>query len=161
MDLELNKDTLRKVAGSFATGVAVVTCRSRDDSIEGITVNSFVSVSLEPPLILFSIQRQAAFLLHLFIGQPIGISILSEHQKSVSDYFAGLNNEEGLIGFEMFGEVEVVKDALAYYHLEVDQIIRAGDHDLIICEVRGLSYRDGNPLLYFKGYKSIGTQVSD
>src|SRR5947209_17835157 len=78
----------RRTLGMFATGATVITTRS-GEQIHGMTANAFMSVSLVPPLILVSIDRRAKLNALLHEGARYGVSVLEEHQSSLSDRFAG------------------------------------------------------------------------
>ena len=79
---------LRRVLGMFATGVTVITTRERDQ-VHGMTANAFMSVSLEPPLVLISVDRRTKMCRLLHEGRTFGVSVLCESQAALSDQFAG------------------------------------------------------------------------
>ena len=152
----IDQKKLRQVAGSFATGITVVCTRDESGSIQGMTANSFLSVSLDPPLVLFSVMAEAKFLDYCQKESTVGISILSENQKVISDQFAGLLPESIPIRFEDQTECPLIAGALAWYKVRVEALHEVGDHILVICKVLDLQQNEGNPLLYYRGYKSIG-----
>ena len=78
----MNPTDFRKICGQFATGVTVLTTTSNDE-VHGITVNSFTSVSLDPPLILFCIDKKARFNTPLTAEKSLAINILSEEQQEI------------------------------------------------------------------------------
>ena len=161
MQAIIDAKKLRKVAGAFATGVAVVTVEKPDRTIQGMTINSFLSVSLDPPLVLFSVQIGASISEHLTKGQFIGISILTEEQKELSDQFAGRAQQDNEVNFVKKEKVHIIDKALAWYATSIREIIPAGDHWLILCEVLALERApNGQPLLYYSGYHSIGDKVN-
>ena len=124
-----------------------------------MTANSFLSVSLHPPLVAFSVRKQGSMMQHLKVGKPVGISILSEEQELVSNQFAGQNETPIEIHFEKHQSgVSTIQNSLAWYNTKIQNIIPAGDHFLILCEVLDLHrYENKNPLLYYSGYKSIAS----
>ncbi|MCC9622936.1 flavin reductase family protein [Thalassospira sp. MA62] len=145
----------RDCLGQFATGVAVVTTRDADGAKAGITINSFSSVSLEPALVLFSVDRRAAT--HaLFCGESTRfcINILHRDQKSLSDLFAS----SGQSGWD---DVEYEDDAhgtprlvgsLATFSCARHAVHDGGDHSIIVGMVDGLEIGEtGDPLLYYGG----------
>src|ERR687895_2247347 len=79
---------LRRTLGMFATGVTVITTRERD-KVHGMTANAFMSVSLEPPLVLISVDRRTKMCALLYEGRTYGVSVLAEGQAALSDRFAG------------------------------------------------------------------------
>jgi len=154
----IDSKKLRKVAGAFATGITVVTVEKTDGTVKGMTANSFLSVSLSPPLVSFSIQENGSMIPHLQIGKAIGISILSDQQQAVSDQFAGRNNSPIEIRMtQPTAGVHIIKDCLAWYSTTVQSILAVGDHLLIVCRVVDLDrVENGSPLLYYSGYQKIG-----
>lgn len=159
MQSTFDNKTLRNVAGAFATGITVVTTTKEDGSIHGMTANSFLSVSLDPPLVAFSVREQGSMMKYLKKGKAVSISILSEEQEPVSNQFAGRNEPSFEVQFEKHQEgVPTIKDSLAWYNTKVKNIIPAGDHFLILCQVTNLHRAEnGSPLLYYSGYKSIAS----
>lgn len=158
--VELNPKKLRTVAGGFATGVTVVCIKTRTGLVKGMTANSFLSVSLDPPLVLFSVQDSGTLLDHCEIGKSVGISILGDHQKIVSDQFAGMTDEDLNVEFTKQGSCNIIANSLAWYETTIHKMITVGDHQLIICEVLDMDRNESmEPLLYFSGYKSIGENI--
>lgn len=154
---KIDPNTLRYVAGAFATGVTIVTTKKADGSIHGMTANSFLSVSLDPPLILFSVMEDGSLMDYLELGKDVGISILSEKQMSISNKFAGINGEDLDVEFVSKGNIQLIKGAIAWYHTQVKEIIPAGDHFLILCDIVDLAREEGSdPILYYSGYRKIG-----
>jgi flavin reductase (DIM6/NTAB) family NADH-FMN oxidoreductase RutF len=82
MKIKLNKTDLKKVAGSFATGVTVITTRDKERGVVGMTASSFVSVSLDPPLISFYVDNNSKLIKQLTEGATIGVGILQKLYKS-------------------------------------------------------------------------------
>ena len=82
----MNPTDFRNICGHYATGIAVLTTTHKGEA-HGITVNSFSSVSLDPPLVLFCIDKGARFNTTLNAEQSLAINILSEHQQEVSNRF--------------------------------------------------------------------------
>jgi flavin reductase (DIM6/NTAB) family NADH-FMN oxidoreductase RutF len=152
MAIETRK--LREALGRFATGVTVITARSLDGELLGITANSFNSVSLEPPLILFSLDRRAYSLRKFEECGRFAVNVLDETQQSISttfatplaDKFASVNYEFGRTGSP------VLMDALAVFDCSVRFRYDGGDHVIFVGEVLDLVVREGGkPLLYFMG----------
>ena len=152
---------LRQVAGAFPTGVTIVTTEKADGSIHGMTASSFLSVSLNPALVSFSVKENSAIFPMLNLGKTVGISILGATQQQVSNQFAGFNKEE--IEVPMIKKkagVFVIVEALAWYSTVVHQIILVGDHFLILCEVKELDRAAaGNPLVYWSGYRTTSDKL--
>jgi len=154
----LDPAVLRNVAGAFATGVTVITVEHRDQ-ILGMTANSFVSISLSPPLVMFSVRNQAHILDAISTGKSIGINILQESQKELSDHFAGNTNIEVKPIFQTINNAKILNGSLAYYCCTVDKIIECGDHQLILCAIKKCQRNEGKPLLYYSGYATLGDTI--
>nr|WP_309402152.1 flavin reductase [Aminobacter niigataensis]WMD00090.1 flavin reductase [Aminobacter niigataensis] len=143
---------LRRVFGKFATGVTVVTTESNGRSV-GITCNSFSSVSLEPPLLLWSLRKANLsyddfvnakhFAVNILASDQIDIS--SKFAKSGADKFAGIKFDRGL------GNVPLLRDTTATFECKVDVIHEAGDHVVIIGRVMAFASSDRAPLIFSDG----------
>ena len=159
MEKMIDPKKLRKVAGAFATGVTVVTTAREDGSIHGMTANSFLSVSLAPPLVAFSVRNEGSLMKHLALDKPLGISILSDQQEGISNQFAGQNDSAIEVQFEQHSNgISTIKDCMAWYCTKIHQILPAGDHYLILCEVLDLDRLEhANPLLYYSGYQTLAS----
>ncbi|MBS4210259.1 flavin reductase family protein [Bacillus sp. FJAT-50079] len=145
----------RTAMGKFATGITVITTK-KDEDIYGMTANAFVSVSLNPKLVLVSIGEKATINPLIKEAGTFAVSILNEDQEEFSAYFAGQIKEERNIDFDTFNGMPVLKDSLANITCKVHQTVIAGDHTLYIGEVTDLRMQDGDPLLYFGGkYKKL------
>lgn len=162
MTKQIDPKQLRNVAGAFATGVTVVTVLRDDGSVHGMTANSFVSLSLGPPLVAFSVRVEGKMAKHLEVGKAVGISILSDQQKAVSNQFAGYGDDEAVIDMETRPNgARTIKGSLAWYATIIQDIITVGDHFMIICQVEDLHRAEqGSPLLYFSGYKTISSTAA-
>jgi len=140
--------------GHFATGITVVTTTDIDGNPVGMTVNSFNSVSLDPPLVLFSIARDASCLNSLREADKFAVNILSADQQDVSICFA----KPGLNGFDQVAPnisangIPVVADSLAIFECSAHAQHDGGDHVIFIGQVIAVNQAsDGDPLLYFRG----------
>jgi flavin reductase (DIM6/NTAB) family NADH-FMN oxidoreductase RutF len=152
---ELGPDSqvaLRKMLGLFATGVTIVTTRI-GEQVHGMTANAFMSVSLEPPLILVSIDRRTTMCRLLYEGRRYGISVLHEEQRELSDRFAGRALDDGTPEprFRLVYETPVVEGALATFVARVARSYWGGDHSLFLGQVECARYRPGAPLLFHGG----------
>jgi flavin reductase (DIM6/NTAB) family NADH-FMN oxidoreductase RutF len=148
---------LRGVLGMFATGITVVT--AGDDLPRGMTANSFTSVSLQPPLILVCVQRDAA--MHQAIQEcgAFAVSVLSAHQEPVARHFADRARPRGEEEFALVdwspGErtgAPIVADAVAWLECRLAAVHRGGDHSIFLGQVLSAGRGDGgDALLYFAG----------
>lgn len=148
----------RQLMGRFTTGVVILTARTADGRPQGMTVNSLASVSLEPPLLLVSIDHQAEMHHTLTTTTHFALNILSSHQEWVSRRFAG--NREGRfdgIGWQPSPIGLVWLDgALAHIECERVALHEAGDHTILIGLLQAGMAGDGRPLCYFRGgYASL------
>jgi flavin reductase (DIM6/NTAB) family NADH-FMN oxidoreductase RutF len=140
----------RRTLGMFATGVTVITTRV-GEQIHGMTANAFMSVSLEPPLILISVDRRAKMNALLREGARFGISVLEETQTALSDRFAGREADGQEHAFEIVSETPLVGGALAHLIAQVVRSYWGGDHSLFLGRVEYARYGAGTPLLFHGG----------
>jgi flavin reductase (DIM6/NTAB) family NADH-FMN oxidoreductase RutF len=141
---------LRNAFGRFASGVTVVTTR-HDGHTYGMTANSFVSVSLEPPLVLVSVDHKAHLHRVLPLTGRYGVSVLAENQHELSTHFAGRGPAKVDVSFFDLGGVPLIQGALAHFVAEVTDAHLAGDHTLYIARVEHFEFRDGRPLVFHSG----------
>ncbi len=153
----LSPPELRRVFGCFATGVTVVTCRVGPRT-HGITVNSFTSVSLDPPLILISIDNRAIAFQMLPEAGAFAVNVLAENQREISDYFAkrlAPDPDDELAGVPYHDGVTgspVLEGAIATVEARIRAIYPAGDHHLFLAEVVDARINsDDPPLLFHRG----------
>jgi len=149
----LDSRRLRTALGRFATGVAVITTRDVRHAV-GMTVNSFCSVSLEPPLVLFCVGHRSQLRAVLSASTAWAVNLLSADQEALSSQFARP-------GLDRFGSARwrpgttgspVLIDALAVLECITTQVIEVGDHDVVlgrVVEVHPIGERE--PLIFFGG----------
>lgn len=151
MDNQLFRDAM----GKFTTGITVVTTKCGDE-ILGMTVNAFMSVSLEPKLIAISVGENASMYEKLQQTKKFGVSFLTEDQKELSKFFAKQMEEEQEVNYLMQDEIPVLKDSLVTLSCHTRETVVAGDHMIFIAEVTEIAVSDGAPILYADGqYRSI------
>jgi flavin reductase (DIM6/NTAB) family NADH-FMN oxidoreductase RutF len=151
----------RDALGRFATGVALVTARAQDARPIGITINSFSSVSLEPPLVLWSLATTSPNLEHFGVGSEHLIHILAHDQEALARRFAsrmefkfeGLEHGESSKGLPRFD------DCLAYFECCTHALHTEGDHVIVIARVHGLHHRAREPLLFCGGKFAVLEQT--
>lgn len=150
--MQVDDREFRRVLGHFATGVVVVTASNAGDRA-GVTVNSFSSLSLQPPLVMFSLSRNLRSFALFQNVERIGINILSAHQQDISHRFAtaGPDKWAGTSASVGTSGTILIDDALAHLECELHSVVDGGDHAIFICRVLGFSTNDGEPLMYFKG----------
>lgn len=151
----------RSTCSKFATGIAVATVRGSDGRPHGLTVNSFTSVSLAPPLVLVCVDYRAAALPHFRTSRYYAINVLREDQREVSAAFAQKKEDrfESLKWSDGADAVPILDGALACFECRVSQTVEAGDHAIFIGEVVRARCHEGRPLLYFNsGYARLAQQ---
>jgi flavin reductase (DIM6/NTAB) family NADH-FMN oxidoreductase RutF len=140
----------RMALGQFATGVTVVTTVGADGRPQGLTVNSFCSVSLEPPLVLVCVDKRSETHEGFQASGVFGISVLAEEQQDVSERFAlaGRSKFEGFPLLTGGSGAPLVPGALAHLECRLHAAHDGGDHRIYVGEVLNLAVRAGRPLLY-------------
>jgi flavin reductase (DIM6/NTAB) family NADH-FMN oxidoreductase RutF len=141
---------LRRACGAFATGVTVITARDAAGD-HGMTANAFMSVSLDPPLIVVSVNRKARLLPKIEAAGRFGVSILAEHMEPVAWHFAGKPKPELTDLFQDFHGLPVIRAAVAHFAVRLHQAVDGGDHMLFIGAVEGLARSEGRPLIFHEG----------
>lgn len=145
----------RAAMGKFATGVTIITTEV-DQKVYGMTANAFMSVSLNPKLIVVSIGEKATMNQNLQRTDHFAVSVLNAQQEDLSAYFAGQIKEERNIDFDTLNGLPVIPNALANITCKMYDSVVAGDHTLYIGEVTDLRIQDGEPLAFFEGkYKKL------
>jgi flavin reductase (DIM6/NTAB) family NADH-FMN oxidoreductase RutF len=150
----IDSKEFRNTLGRFGSGITIVTTVDEGE-VHGMTANAFVSVSLDPPLVLVSIDHKTRMHQVLPRTQKYGISILKHDQPEVSQHFAGRPLEKSPEFFWQ-DEIPLIKDSVAYLVCDVvDQHI-VGDHTLYIGNVKWISYEEEEPLIFYGGkYRSL------
>ncbi|MFL6764710.1 MAG: flavin reductase family protein [Sphingomicrobium sp.] len=146
--------TLRDALGCFATGVTVVTCLGADGSPAGLTVNSFTSVSLDPPLLLVCLARKATSAAALIAASHFAVNVLQTGQQPASIRFS--TRDEDRFGTTPWacGEAgaPILNDSLGVFECERRAVHEGGDHHILVGEVVKASFDASvDPLLYFRG----------
>jgi flavin reductase (DIM6/NTAB) family NADH-FMN oxidoreductase RutF len=142
----------RQIMGRFATGVTVVTTRY-GERISGMTANAVMSLSLDPPLIVVSVDRQSNMHGHMTQGQCYAINVLKHNQEDLSRRFAkpGPKDFSDLKLTVAETGAPIFADALAYVDCQVVEVAPAGDHDMFIGEPVAGKTHDGQPLIFYSG----------
>lgn len=150
----------RQWFGGFATGVSVVTLRDKEGRRAGLTVNSLTSVSLEPPLLLFCIAREARLYPLFKKSSRFALNLLSDGQEFLSRYFADPGHHavpDNIWDKDKKG-LPILRHTLGWMACKKTAVYRAGDHDIFVCRAEALHKRSGNlkPLVYFHSrYRKI------
>lgn len=152
--MSLDPETLRTAMRQWATGVTVVTA-AHQNMRHGMTVSSFTSVSLEPPLVLVSLERGRTTHRLVESSGAFGVSILAHRQREISERFAGRLPEledrfVGLEAFSLLSEIPLLAGCLAAFDCRVVSSYAAGTHTIFIGEVLAVMHNvSGDPLIYF------------
>jgi flavin reductase (DIM6/NTAB) family NADH-FMN oxidoreductase RutF len=142
----------RNALGRFASGVTVITAHRPDEEHpHGMTANAFVSVSLDPPLVLVSLDNRSYMHKVLPGIGRYGVSVLAENQEILSNHFAGRTVEGLHLRFTKRDGVPLLEGAVAYFVVQVIDAHPAGDHTLYIGRVEYFEARDDRPLLFYSG----------
>ncbi len=140
----------RNALGRFASGITVVTTVI-EGTVRGMTANAFVSVSLEPPLVLVSVANKAHMHGYLQQSGRYGVSVLTVAQEEYSQHFAGIGAPDLQPRFVEVDGIPLLAESLAHLIVTVTDAHLAGDHTLYIGQVEYVKWWDGQPLLYFQG----------
>jgi len=143
----------RKIMGRFATGVTVVTTAGKG-GMGGLTANAVASLSLDPPLVLVAVDKQAGSYPEIKENGCYAMNILAADQEEISRRFAtpGPKDYSGLKWKAVVTGAPVFDGALGYVDCRLAEVLPGGDHDIFIGEiVAGDGRDDGLPLLYYSG----------
>ena len=151
---------LRDAFGCFATGVTVVTAFGPDGAPVGLTANSFASLSLDPPLVLFCLDRRSRRAPVLQAAPRFAVNVLHAGQETLSTRFArGASGADDLadVAWDRREGAPVLADAMAVFACAAEARHEGGDHLIMVGRVTHLQFDPGqDPLLYFQGrYRSV------
>lgn len=150
---------LRSALGRFATGVTIVTCQDGAGVAVGLTVNSFSALSLEPPLVLWSLRIESPSLPSFRAAKHFAVNVLAEHQLELSRRFATGSAQKFEAGRWTVGQTgaPVLSGAVAVLECATESAHQHGDHVLFIGAVRHITAHPGPPLLFQAGrYRRLG-----
>lgn len=152
---DVDARSFRRVMGKFATGVTVVSF-VHEGQPTGMTANAFMSLSVDPPMVLISVRTQARFASCIKPGDAFGISFLREEHEAVSSHFGGRPNPDQAPAFSELGAAPVLDGALVQLAVRANAVHVGGDHLIYTADVEALEESDGRPLLFFSGaYKQL------
>ncbi len=149
-----SQSEFRTALGMFATGVTIVTVRSAAGELLGLTANSFNSVSLDPPLVLWSLARSAASMLAFSTGSHYAVNVLSANQQALAQRFAskGIDRFADLAFVTGAGGAPLLSGAAAWFECFNRSRYDEGDHVIFVGEVERCSHQAGaSPLLFHGG----------
>lgn len=150
---KIDPQEFRRALSAFATGVGVVTTVDRQGNKVGITISSFNSVSLDPPLVLWSVGLDSMSYDVFVAAEHFAVHVLAQHQMDYSDRFAqrseskfsGVDCREGLHG------VPILPDFAACFECSTEHVHAGGDHKIIVGRVHRVEEREAEPLIYHRG----------
>lgn len=151
MTVSIDISTYKKALSQFATGVTVVTCSSKEGPV-GITANSFTSVSLDPPLILWSASKNSKRHDYFANTDHFAVHILKKQQMDLCFKFVKPN--EGFEGVEWKYNsqgVPIFTNCLALFECSFHANYDGGDHTIFLGHVNNFNVNTGDPLVYLKG----------
>lgn len=152
--MSLDSRALRNAFGRFATGICVVTANAAEQGPVGMTINSFSSVSLDPPLVMWNLQNNSDCFEIFTQTRQFAINILADDQLELSRLYSrknehGLRPQDYRIGRN---GAPVLRGALAAFECDLWRSYEGGDHVLLVGRVKELHNRPtGKPLLFFGG----------
>lgn len=154
---KFDSQVLRNTLGTFATGVTIVSFEAKGKPA-GMTANAFMSVSLDPALIVISVRDKSKLNEFVRMGDTYGVSVLNSNQEYISNHFGGRPDSDLNIDFDYVQGTPLIKGSQSHFVARTIDIHRAGDHFLLIGEIEYLSssQEEKDPLLFYGGkYRKI------
>ena len=142
----------RQVMGRFATGVTLLTTRF-DEGVLGMTANAVMSLSLEPPLVVVSVDKKNSMHECVTRGKCFALNMLRADHEEISRRFAisGPKDFSGLRLTAAETGAPILVDAIAYVDCKLVEILPGGDHDMFVGEPIAGEVREGEPLIFYGG----------
>lgn len=151
IESDMDRRALRDCFGEFATGVTVVACTGPDGRPHGATVNSFTTISLDPPLVLVSLRRESRSGTHLE-NAPFSVNVLRREQQAAGLHFAGVPDSGAEIEWAApDGGPPVLSGTLATLRCAPHRVIDGGDHVIFLGRVTDIAVHGGEPLVFHRG----------
>jgi flavin reductase (DIM6/NTAB) family NADH-FMN oxidoreductase RutF len=153
---------LRKGFSSFATGVTVITCLDSEKNAHGITISSFNTVSLEPPLILWSLKKHSHLMPSFEVGNKQLIHVLARSQEEMAMHFATVKENQFVsISHQITASgLTQIEGCAAYFECETVSVHTGGDHNIIVAKVLNLKHDPESRPLIFAHSKFMGLDSS-
>jgi len=158
--MSIETQELRRVMGHFATGVTVITTKDKDGTPQGLTANAFMSLSLDPPLVLISVDKGATCYACFEAGNGFTVNFLAEGQEEISKRFAtkGIDKFSGLQWRPGRNGAAIIDGVIGSVECKITQCHDGGDHTIVVGEILNVSATGERPLLFFKGkYQRLPT----
>jgi flavin reductase (DIM6/NTAB) family NADH-FMN oxidoreductase RutF len=149
----LDNAGLRQALGRFATGVVVVATCTPEADLVGLTANSFAAVSLDPPLVLWSLNRKASSFSGFMRAGFFTVSILGAEQEALARHFATRRDDKfASVAFTRgHGGCPLITNSLATFECRAESTMDGGDHVVFLGRVLHATYREGTPLIFSAG----------
>ena len=147
------KPELRHAFGRFATGIAVITTLDEDGNPYGLTINSFASVSMAPPMISWNVIRGSTAHTTITRAGRFIVNILAKQQQDVAQQMTGPIEHRfaGVPYHSSSSGLPIISDTLATFECDTHSMVTAGDHDIVLGVVKQFEHREGRPLVYWRG----------
>lgn len=160
---QLDQRELRNALGRFATGITVITTTTPNGGHEALTANSFAALSLDPPLVLWSLVNEAPSREGFLAAGCFAINVLGAHQRAISNQFAQTAEDkfDGIDWHPGAGGCPVLDDHLAAFECSTERTIDGGDHLLFVGRVENISYCEGTPLVFSGGKYCMAAELPD
>lgn len=152
--MHVSAERLRAAAGTFPTGVTIVTTHTPEGQDVGLTVSAFSSLSLDPAMVVLSVDNASTSLPYLQLGGPIGVSVLAEGQDHLARQFSrrGIDRFDGVHTERHANNVPTVHGAAAWFVGHIAHFHAGGDHTIITVAVEDCGTDESTrPLLYQRG----------
>jgi len=149
----VSRELFRHACGTFPTGVTIATVTGSGGAPHGLTVSSFTSLSLDPPLVLICLGHAVTVIDCFRAAKHFGLSVLAEDQQPISERFArrGQNRFAGVPWHSGEFDVPLIDGYLEAMECSVDRRINAGDHDILIGRMLRAHVSKGRPLVHCGG----------
>lgn len=151
--MPISAEVYKRIGRSAAGAVSVVTAfDGASDRVSGLTVSSFVTLSFEPPLVMFAVQNNASCYPLLISSEAFGVSLLTIRQSDIARRFATKGADKSANTRFELGQVlrvPLIADALSQIECRTHEIFASGDHAIVVGLVEAAHPREGEPLLYF------------
>ncbi|AWB91268.1 flavin reductase family protein [Aeromicrobium chenweiae] len=157
IDAEVLQKSFRAAMGNVAAAVSVVTT-FHDGGPHGTTVSAFSSLSMDPPMLLVSLDNRSNLLTKLEVGSRIGVNVLAADQEQVAMRFAGKGDDKFLdVPWQLEDGAPALRERHAWVALSVERLVPAGDHTIVLGAVEAADSTDAAPLTYWQ--RTFGTHT--
>ncbi len=159
MQRQATTSEFRSACSRFPTGVVIATRRLRDQRPWGITISSFTSVSLDPPLVLICIRDRSTFLESFEPGDSFAINVVSDELRDLIDVFASGGPDRFSSVPHTYDDcgAPILGGASAVFHCRVESLAPAGDHHVVVGVVTATRVTENRPVVYYGKRCSVAT----